>query len=601
MIYKKSFLVTFLCTLVIFLFCGGTFYLSNNYNEIYNIPTLNNSVLDIEDFNIEERNVDYLLNGEWDFYYNQWIVTDKDDSLTGKISLPNHWNDVFKISKNGYASYKIKIDGLKKNTCLSVVLNNFRGSYRAFINDVLVASSGKLSKTNDNYVSGYVDYKNPYRVNDEVSLELVLEIGYNTFGGFYSSPWLTTEKFSSNTSSLSNIIHFITIIMIGALVCLSIILFFVYKGLKNYDYSFVYDFLFGIFLMFNQIFCKDGSLLITRLNLLDYRIINFLSYLFLFSSTLIFLKKDKNIVFLSITSFLYILIGIFSFTKWNIIFVILLMLCLISYLYFKKDKKGLNLITFSLLILINFIELVDCLGFVVFGGECIVSILLFLVLILLTLSIGLKIKQLSKSNFEIKNKLNIEKSKVLSTQMQPHFIFNTLSSIKVLYNEDKQIADKMLSDFSNHLRYQINSLKNEFVTFEEEINNISNYVELFLLRKNYKVEVLYDLEDIDFYLPAFSLQPFVENSLKYSQIEKLKNGQLIISSRRINQQIEITIKDNGCGFDINNISSTSTGINNCKERLKLLLKAKINIDSKINEGTIVKIVFKEDYEKDNNC
>ena len=316
---------------------------------------------------------------------------------------------------------------------------------------------------------------------------------------------------------------------------------------------------------------------------------------------MIFLKKDKNIVFLSITSFLYILIGIFSFTKWNIIFVILLMLCLISYLYFKKDKNGLNLITFSLLILINFIELVDCLGFVVFGGECIVSILLFLVLILLTLSIGLKIKQLSKSNFEIKNKLNIEKSKVLSTQMQPHFIFNTLSSIKVLYNEDKQIADKMLSDFSNHLRYQINSLKNEFVTFEEEINNISNYVELFLLRKNYKVEVLYDLEDFDFYLPAFSLQPFVENSLKYSQIEKLKNGQLIISSRRINQQIEITIKDNGCGFDINNISSTSTGINNCKERLKLLLNAKINIDSKINEGTIVKIVFKEDYEKDNNC
>ena len=185
--------------------------------------------------------------------------------------------------------------------------------------------------------------------------------------------------------------------------------------------------------------------------------------------------------------------------------------------------------------------------------------------------------------------------------MQPHFIFNTLSSIKVLYNKDKQIADKMLSDFSNHLRYQINSLKNEFVTFEEEINNISNYVELFLLRKNYKVEVLYDLEDFDFYLPAFSLQPFVENSLKYSQIEKLKNGQLIISSRRINQQIEITIKDNGCGFDINNISSTSTGINNCKERLKLLLNAKINIDSKINEGTIVKIVFKEDYEKNNNC
>lgn len=83
--------------------------LTFNYNRIYNLPKINEITLNIKDYNIDDRKVDFLLNGEWDFYYNQWIVTDNDNNLTGKITLPNHWNDCFNIPSSGYASYKLNI------------------------------------------------------------------------------------------------------------------------------------------------------------------------------------------------------------------------------------------------------------------------------------------------------------------------------------------------------------------------------------------------------------------------------------------------------------------------------------------------------------
>ena len=76
----------------------------------------------------------------------------------------------------------------------------------------------------------------------------------------------------------------------------------------------------------------------------------------------------------------------------------------------------------------------------------------------------------------------------------------------------------------------------------------------------------------------------------------------MISSFKDNDNIiKIEVKDNGCGFDINNLKSSSIGIKNSIERLKILLNADVIIDSKINEGTTITITFKEfEYEKNNS-
>ena len=589
-ITKKIFFSFYMFLSFVIICCGCfSLYVSNNYNKFYNIPKIDNCQLDLTNYDINNRNVDYLLNGDWQFYYNQWIITDKEETCTGIINLPSHWNDTFDISPKGYASYKIIINGVS-NTYLSIVLNSFRYSYRAFINGKLIATSGIMSKDKITKSSGKIDTKFPYEVNEVTNnLELVLEISYNNVGGFYSVPWLTTSSFSNNTSLLSNTITIIIMLMIGALVCLSFILFWFYKGIKKYSYSCIDDFMICFCLMLNQITSKDGSLLINKLNIFNYRFLALFSYIFLLIA-LIFVYKKIHVykVHFYILTLLFSLIAIFSFTKWNIILIILLLIELFfTYFYYAFKKK--YYLPFSFIILLTFIELFDYLGFFTFGSECLVSIVLFIVLLCNTFEIMKNINFLAKNNIEIKKARN----KILVNQIQPHFIFNTLTSIQNLYNEDSQGATLALNEFSKHLRHQIDSLNNEFISFEEELENIEHFINLYLLSKKFHVEIIYNIENSDFCLPAFSLQPFIENCLKHANLNEKKDGEIIISAKKEKKIITINIADNGCGFDCKNISIKSTGINNCIERLKYSLNAFVDIKSTLNVGTNITIIFKE--------
>ena len=92
-----------------------------------------------------------------------------------------------------------------------------------------------------------------------------------------------------------------------------------------------------------------------------------------------------------------------------------------------------------------------------------------------------------------------------------------------------------------------------------------------------------------------SIEPFIENSIKYSQIDKKEDGYIEISSLIDESFIIIKIIDNGVGFDTNAIKNTSHGINNSSMRFKILLHATTIVESQLNIGTtiIIKIPFKE--------
>ena len=596
---SRKFILPLYLFLTFFAFLCSIFslYVSNNYNKIYNIPKINNCVLNLNDYDINTRKVDYLLNGSWEFYYNQWIVSDNEENkCLGTISLPSHWNDCFDISPNGYASYKLKITNVS-NANLSIVLNNFRYSYRAFINGELVVSSGNMSKDKVAPTTGKIDIKRPYEIkNDKKDIDLILEISYNTVGGFYSAPWLTTSSFSDNTNILSNTITTIIILMSGALICLTLILFGLYKGIKKYGYSCLSDFIICLFLMFNQLTSKDGALIFNKLGIFNYQILASFCFLFLL---LVFIltfkkKKDNNIhYFFLVISFL--LIALFSFTKWNIIFISLFFIDIL-FITIYYCFKGKIYFQFPFICLLTFFEFFDYLGFFVFGSECLISLVLFLILLLNTFEILNNINYLAKNNPEIKKAQN----KMLVNQIQPHFIFNTLTSIQNLYDEKNENASLAMNEFAKHLRWQIDSINNELVTFEEELDNIFNFINLYSLSKNFNVDVLYDIDYIDFSIPSFSLQPFIENCLKHAGLNEKDNGQIIISTKKENKQIIISINDNGCGFDISKISDKSNGIRNCIERLKYTLNASVDIDSFISKGTNITIKFMDKRNEKNN-
>lgn len=102
-------------------------------------------------------------------------------------------------------------------------------------------------------------------------------------------------------------------------------------------------------------------------------------------------------------------------------------------------------------------------------------------------------------------------------------------------------------------------------------------------------------------MPILSLEPLVENAIKYSQANLKSDGYILIASTRTEDgNVVITIKDNGLGFDIADIKESSKGIMNSKLRLEMGLNAKATFNSKLGVGTEITIVFEEAKNEDFN-
>lgn len=183
--------------------------------------------------------------------------------------------------------------------------------------------------------------------------------------------------------------------------------------------------------------------------------------------------------------------------------------------------------------------------------------------------------------------------KVLVGQMKPHFIFNALTKIKSMYHTNLQEGDSTLELFSDYMRESLSLLDNEIVSFETELQNLARYVDFINTGKTNPFNVIYNVDVTDFCLPSFSLQPFVENALKYSKVNEKQDGFIMISSEEVDGFIEVKITDNGNGFDTSQIKDGTHGINNSKERLRLLFDTEPVITSVVGKGTQVTIRLKK--------
>src|SRR5574344_1073141 len=117
-------------------------------------------------------------------------------------------------------------------------------------------------------------------------------------------------------------------------------------------------------------------------------------------------------------------------------------------------------------------------------------------------------------------RLNIEqlKLRILVQQVKPHFIFNALSVIKSNYHISLEKGDEAQNAFSIYLRESIGMFELEKIPFSKEVDNASHYVDFVNITQTNKFNVIYSIEETDFYLPPFFLQPFIENSFKYSKV-----------------------------------------------------------------------------------
>ena len=156
-------------------------------------------------------------------------------------------------------------------------------------------------------------------------------------------------------------------------------------------------------------------------------------------------------------------------------------------------------------------------------------------------------------------------------------------------------AQKALDNFTEYLRHNLSSLtQTNLIPFEDELKHIQTYVELEKLRFNDRLNVFYDIKCTDFFVPPLSVQPLVENAVKHGILKKTDGGTLSFKVYEADDAYVVEIKDDGVGFDSNNLSYDQNkhfGINNIKHRLTSMCDGELTIESQPNKGTFVVVKF----------
>jgi len=204
-----------------------------------------------------------------------------------------------------------------------------------------------------------------------------------------------------------------------------------------------------------------------------------------------------------------------------------------------------------------------------------------------------KIKNLEKRKTELNKKIANIESQALRAQMNPHFIFNTLSSIQhYISNHDTDAALKYLSKFAKLMRKIMENSKQQMITVAEEINALNLFLELEVMRfdKKFEYHIVIDPDIDQNYdrIPSMLIQPYVENAIKHGLLPKVGHCLISITLQKQNDTILCCIEDNGIGrenskkFKINRVQQhKSMGMSITQERLDILnasLSSNINCE-----------------------
>lgn len=192
-------------------------------------------------------------------------------------------------------------------------------------------------------------------------------------------------------------------------------------------------------------------------------------------------------------------------------------------------------------------------------------------------------------------------TELMLSQIQPHFLYNSLSVIQAVCETDPDKAARAIREFTGFLRHNMDSItESRPIPFEAEWQHVCNYVDLQRLRFGDALQIETDLECTDFRLPTLTLQPLVENAISYG-IRKTSTGAGTVSIRTRDEKdhYEIIVQDNGPGIEevweqnrlYGGDSRSHVGISNVRERLRQVCGGNLRLISEPGVGTTATIVI----------
>ena len=171
--------------------------------------------------------------------------------------------------------------------------------------------------------------------------------------------------------------------------------------------------------------------------------------------------------------------------------------------------------------------------------------------------------QSSQNEIELKN---------LKSQLNPHFLFNSLNSIRALVEIDPNLAKKTVTQLSNLLRSSLISGKKDTISIGEELAIISDYLSLEKIRFEDRLQITFQVDETlkEIEIPPFIVQTLVENAIKHGVSKEIKGGEIGISVQQHKKELILSVVNTGKLS--NTVSETGIGIENTKRRLALMYK-----------------------------
>lgn len=570
------------------------------------------------DFSNAKSDYTLYLTGEWEYYDGVHIISNREqkDYIITEIPAPIV-EPITSLSKaNGFtASYKTTIKNLSYENAI-IYVPHFAGTYRVFVNGIMVTQSGTYidqeAYANLDLISTAVNFE------PQNTYEIVIEATCNMMPSLYMTPVISDIDYTMTFSKIAQTFRsFLT-----GIVLFCGLFIFSYSAKRSFILSSKWLPVLCACVAIRMMISTEGYSVFSFLfPYLDYESITLIICVstfiiklvaLLFYSETLDLKINKNVtaVFCFVFLALSLVAGILPYIIFSPYYYIIIQAATIPLdiiILSNICNCVVRKLPYAKLYLIGYITLsigilVDCFytnGIINFMSSQFMPICFTIFIITFVVIYFEKISRIFNTALktaEVERELEIANTSLMISQIQPHFLYNALNTIKYLIKRDPKSAEKAVISFSRYLRGNMESITQKSpIHFTEELEHTKNYCDIELLRFGDKLNIIYDTPVTSFSLPALSVQPIVENAIKHGVTKKTDGGTVTVTTSEDEHNYIIKIQDDGVGFDVQNPdlkpseAHAHIGVKNVRERLMNMVNAEFIIESQIDVGTCVTI------------
>lgn len=183
-----------------------------------------------------------------------------------------------------------------------------------------------------------------------------------------------------------------------------------------------------------------------------------------------------------------------------------------------------------------------------------------------------------------------QRASIMVLQMRPHFIYNTMTSIYYLCEQDPAMAKQVTLDFTTYLRKNFTAIvSDDTIPFSEELEHTKAYLAVEQAQFEDMLFVEYDIAHTQFRVPPLTLQPIAENAVKHGLDPDSEPLHLLIRTKRTGSGSRIIVEDNGRGFESYDNNEPHTALANIQQRLEMMCNGSLTIAPREGGGTVVEV------------